>query len=284
MRRSAAPANRPLRFVFASIVVIGLLGVGAPAGAAPEPAPSSMASLGDSITRGFNACGWYVECTSRSWSTGSSGSVQSHYLRLRALNPGLSGRNHNDARTGAQADDLARQAGLAVGQQAEYVTILIGANDACTSSEATMTPTDTFRDQIDAGLAAIKGGLPGARVFVASIPDIYRLWEVGHGRAWVRFVWSQFGICQSMLANPGSGNPADEARRQRVRQRVIDYNAQLAAACATFGPTCDFDGNAVFGYQFTLAEISPWDYFHPDTDGQRVLAEVTYEAGFVWTG
>jgi hypothetical protein len=24
-----------------------------------------MAGMGDSITRGFNACGWYVDCTHR---------------------------------------------------------------------------------------------------------------------------------------------------------------------------------------------------------------------------
>lgn len=43
-----------------------------PAVADPGPPPTSMASLGDSITRGFNACGWYVDCTSRSFSTGDN--------------------------------------------------------------------------------------------------------------------------------------------------------------------------------------------------------------------
>ena len=33
--------------------------------AAAGPIPNSMASMGDSITRGFNACGWYVDCTHR---------------------------------------------------------------------------------------------------------------------------------------------------------------------------------------------------------------------------
>jgi hypothetical protein len=45
-----------------------------------------------------------------------------------------------------------------------------------------------------------------------------------------------------MLARPGSTAPEDEARRQRVRQRVIDYNAALAEVCELY-VRCRFDGN-----------------------------------------
>ncbi len=72
--------------------------------------PSSMASLGDSITRGFDACGWYRDCTAESWSTGDDAAINSHYLRILAVNPAIGGHNLNDARTGARASDLAGQA------------------------------------------------------------------------------------------------------------------------------------------------------------------------------
>jgi lysophospholipase L1-like esterase len=265
--------------VVCSLVVA--VGHASPAGADPGRPPSSMAALGDSITRGFNACGWYVECTSRSFSTGSNASVQSHYLRILAVNPAISGRNHNLARSGAQADDLARQAGLAASRQVDYVTILIGANDACTSSEASMTSPATFQAEVRAAMQTLAATLPQARVFVASIPDIRRLWSIGRGNPWIRLVWSQFGICQSMLANAGSDAPADVARRQRVYDRVVAFNTALAAECGA-SPNCVYDGGAVFRYPFTLADVSPWDYFHPDSDGQRVLAQVTYAAGFDW--
>lgn len=274
------PLARVVTVVAGCIAIIGLAANGA--GAQPGPPPNSMASLGDSITRGFNACGFYVECTSRSWSTGSSGAVQSHYLRIRAVNPAISGHNFNDARSGAQADDLARQAGVAVGQGVDYVTVLMGANDACTSSEGSMTPVDTFRAEVDTALDRLQAGLPNARVFISSIPDVYRLWEIGRGSGWIRFVWSTLGICQSLLADAGSSDPADEERRQRVRDRVIAYNTQLAEACDDYGSLCDFDDNAVFDFDFTLDHVSRWDYFHPDTDGQRELAGATYAAGFGW--
>ncbi|WP_341720329.1 GDSL-type esterase/lipase family protein [Micromonospora sp. FIMYZ51] len=265
----------------ASVTALLLLAT-SPASANPGPPPTSMASLGDSITRGFNACGWYVDCTSRSFSTGDDSAVNSHYLRIRRVNSAINGRNHNAARTGAKSADLYGQAGTAVSQGVGYVTILIGANDACTSSESTMTSTATFRSNIDSALNRLKSGLPNAKVYVISIPDVHRLWSVGKGSSSARTAWSLFGICQSLLASPTSTAQADVDRRNRVRQRVIDFNGQLAAACAAYGSNCKYDGNAVFGYPFTLAQLSGWDYFHPNATGQQVLATVSYPAGFAW--
>lgn len=250
--------------------------------AAVGPVPNSMASMGDSITRGFNACGWYVDCTDRSFSTGGYASVSSHYRRILAKNAAISGRNYNQAKSGAKAADMPGQATAVVGRNADYVTILIGANDACTGSESSMTSVAGFRASIDTALATLKGGLPNARVALISIPDVKRLWEVGKGSSSARSAWSLFGICQSLLANPTSTAAADVARRDRVRQRVVDFNAQLAQACAAYGSNCDFDDNAVFNYPFALSQVSTWDYFHPNTAGQAVLAQISYTAGHNW--
>jgi lysophospholipase L1-like esterase len=238
-----------------------------PAAAAAGPPPSSMASMGDSISRGFNACGFYVDCTSRSFSTGDDSGVNSHYLRIRTKNSAMNGHSYNDAKSGARAADMPGQADKAVSQHVQYVTMLIGANDACTSSEGTMTATSSFRGSIDAALGKLKAGLPAAKVLVISIPDLKRLWAAGKDSASARNTWGLFGICKSMLVNPTS---------------VIDFNAQLAQACAAYGPNCAFDGNAVFNYAFSLSQVSPWDYFHPNPSGQAVLAQVSYQAGFNW--
>ncbi|HEX6498102.1 MAG TPA: SGNH/GDSL hydrolase family protein [Micromonosporaceae bacterium] len=253
-----------------------------PAAAATTPPPNSMAAMGDSITRGFNACGWYQDCTIRSFSTGEDSSVNSHYLRILSVNPAILGYNYNDAKSGAKSADMPGQASTAVSQHVDYVTMLIGANDACTSSESTMTSVTTFRSNIDAALNTLKSGLPNARIFVISIPDIYRLWYVGHTSSSAVNTWNLFGICQSMLANATSTAQTDVDRRQRVRQRVIDFNSQLAQACTAYGSNCLFDNNAVFNYPFTLSQLSTWDYFHPNTSGQAVLASVSYAAGYNW--
>jgi len=275
LRLAAAVSATVAATLFATLVLA------APAAAA-EPYPNSIASTGDSITRGFNACGFYLDCTSRSFSTGSDTAINSHYRRILAANPAINGRNFNDAETGATASDLPAQIDLAVGQGVDYVTVLMGANDACAGSEAGMTPVATYRGYIDTALARLKAGRPGARVFLISIPDLKRLWEVGKGNLLARGAWSLFGICQSMLANPTSTAAADVARRDRVRQRVADYNGQLAAACSAYGSLCKYDGGAIFAYPFQLSQVSSWDYFHPNAAGQTVLAQVSYANGFAW--
>jgi lysophospholipase L1-like esterase len=238
-----------------------------------------MASTGDSITRAFNT-GLipFTDAPRNSWSTGSRRYVQSHYRRILAVNPSIFGRHVNNARSGAEMADLTHQMTAVNAQQVEYVTVLMGANDACASSEAEMTPVEEFVAQFRAAMNAVSTGSPQATVYVVSIPDVYRLWLIEHENSSARLMWRLTGFCKSMLANPGSTAPADEARRQRVRQRIVDYNRVLAAVCAEY-TMCRFDGNAVFDYPFERRHVSTRDYFHPSLEGQRALAEVTWNAG-----
>ncbi len=144
-----------------------------------------------------------------------------------------------------------------------------------------MTPVETFRAEFAEAMAVLAAKVPSARILVVSIPDIRRLWAVGRTTSSAVSTWSAFGICQSMLKNPTSYKSADVHRRARVRQRVVDYNTQLAEVCAAY-VTCRFDGNAVFNYRFRLSHLSPWDYFHPNVSGQAVLASVSNAAGYRW--
>jgi lysophospholipase L1-like esterase len=244
------------------------------------PYPDSMASTGDSITRAFNsgALPW-TEAPWNSWSTGSSSAVASHYRRILAVNPRIFLRNFNDARSGAKMAELARQVSLVNLQHVDYVTILMGANDACASSEAAMTPVADFRAQYEEALAELNTGSPQAYVYVVSIPDVYRLWLLFHNDPNARLAWRLTGFCKSMLANAGSTAASDSDRRQRVRQRIIQYNAVLADGCAVY-IRCHFDGSAVFNYPFEPKDVSKVDYFHPSREGQRVLAAVTWQAGY----
>ena len=236
--------------------------------------PNSIASTGDSITRAFNDCWFpYVDCPSASWSTGTSS--YSHYRRIQALNPAITGRAYNQAVTGADMADLAGQVQGAVSRGVQYVTILMGANDVCASSEAGMTPVTVFRDQFAAAMGSLTTGLPDARVFVSSIPDIYQLFSLYRYDLSANAVWAIAGICQSMLAYPFSNLPADVARRARVRQRNIDYNTVLAEVCAWY-TRCRFDANAVFNTAFVRSDVTTRDYFHPSVNGQAKLAAITW--------
>lgn len=268
-----------MRRLLTALAVVAALTCPAAAGAQATDYPDAMASTGDSITRAFNTGLLpYTDAPRNSWSTGSRQYVQSHYRRILAVNPLIFGRNFNDARSGAEMAELEGQMQVVNTQNVDYVTVLMGANDACASSEAAMTPVAEFRAQFTSAMNTVDTGSPAAVVYVVSIPDIYRLWQVLHDNPTARLVWRLTGFCKSMLARPGSTAPEDEARRQRVRQRVIDYNAALAEVCELY-VQCRFDGNAVFDYPFQPRHVSTRDYFHPSLEGQRVLAEVTWNAG-----
>ena len=142
-----------------------------------------------------------------------------------------------------------------------------------------MTPTATFRAQLEQSLATLSAGLPDARIFISSIPDIYQLFSIYRSNLGAVSVWSTAGICQSMLANPLSNAQADVDRRTRVRQRNIDYNGQLAAACALY-VHCRYDGNAGFNTAFVRSDVTTRDYFHPSAAGQAKLAGISWSATF----
>ena len=246
-----------------------------------EPVPTAMASLGDSMSRAFNACApQFGECPAAVWSTGTNPNVDSQYSRILAANPALAGHVFNDAVSGATMSNLNGQATNAVAQGVDYVTVEMGGNDACKSSEAAMTSVATYQSQFQLAMTTLENGLPNVRVLVASVPDIERLWFVGKDNPNALTVWSAAGICQSMLASPQSTNQTDIDRRTRVRQRVIDYNTALATVCAQY-TNCRYDGS-VFDWPFELPDVSSIDYFHPSLTGQTMLAIGTYGAGWNW--
>ena len=250
---------------------------GGEAGTVSPPRPRTMAALGDSITRAFAACGRGGDCVEMSWATGTDKDLNSHWQRL-----GLGNRegNHNLAVSGARVADLAAQVRGAIRVRPDYVTVLIGANDACTSDERAMTSVEEFSTAFADALGTLVRGLPEARVLVLSVPDLARLWEVGKDRPEVRRVWESLRICQSMLADPTDPSAVAQARRARVRTRVRAYNAAMAAACDQRRPRCRHDRDAVFDYRFDLDHVSTVDYWHPSRRGQATLAQVAWAAGY----
>jgi lysophospholipase L1-like esterase len=276
------PAQTFARAAIGAVSALAILAAGAaPTLAAKLTPPNAMAALGDSITQASTTCSAIELCPAESWSTGTDPAVDSQYLRLLAINPGISGANFNFAVPGAQVDALQAEAALAVTADVGYVTVLIGANDACTSTVADMTPVSTFAADFSSAMQTLETGLPNAHVFVASIPDLYRLWQLESPNPTARTVWAALHVCQSMLANPQSMAKADKARRQAVLQREMDYNTQMQAICAMYA-NCKFDKNAVFNNRFSTGDIGTLDYFHPSIAGQASLAAVTWSHGFKW--
>ena len=272
MRLRAAVPLLPL------LVAAGVLAAAPPASATVQP--HVLAATGDSITRAFDVDGSHFlkDDPAESWATGTDSRVNSVASRLAARGPVTS---YNDAVTGKKMIDLDGQLKNAAAQGADGVTVQMGANDLCTSSASTMTPTTTFRSQFDTALRgffaarAAAGATTPATVAVSSIPNIYNLWSVLHTSSSARFTWSLLGECKSMLASRNT-----EAQRQLVVTQEIADNQQLADVCAAYAAQgCQWDGLAVYHTSFTASQVSTVDYFHPNVSGQAVLASTAWSSG-----
>jgi len=232
-----------------------------------------MAAAGDSITLAYNSA-TYGSFPQYSWSTGTASTLDSLLQRLQ-VKAGTPIAGVNVAQVGANSTNLAGQVTSAIASQADYLTVEIGANDACTPTVAQMTPVTDFQARIKAALTEFHNAKADNEIFVASIPSLYRMWSVSKSKLGARLIWASAGICQSMLANPTSTTATDENRRLAVQARVDAYNAALEAECRLL-PRCSFDNYAVASYVFTSTHISTADYFHPSIEGQRVLASITW--------
>lgn len=264
-----------------TLVLGALVPVSAAAAGPAIPFPDTMAAVGDSITQAASTAGTLgADAPQNSWSTGTSTSVSSHYLRLMAAGAPVSGQNHNRSVSGARMVDLNAQMANVVGLQPDYLTVLMGGNDICTPTEAQMTSVDAFRTQFQAAMATLRAGSPGTNVYVVSIPRVMGLYELFRNNLWARFIWSLGGVCQSLLANPGSTAQADVDRRARVAARNQAFNQVLADVCAAT-PRCLWDGWAAYNTAFTTSDVSG-DYFHPSVAGQAKLAAVSWANGYSW--
>ncbi|SCK19625.1 Lysophospholipase L1 [Streptomyces sp. ScaeMP-e48] len=238
-----------------------------------NPNPGSVAAVGDSITRGFDACSVLADCPEVSWATGSDSLVRSLAVRLLGTSKAAD-RSWNHAVSGARMVQLPEQMALAAKERPELVTVMMGANDACRDSVRLMTPVADFRASFEASMRQLRAGAPKAQVYVSSVPDLKRLWSTGRLNETGKKIW-ELGICQSMLADADDLGPAAVARRDAVQDRVVAYNEVLRDVCAK-DRHCRYDGGAVFGFRFTGAQLSQWDWFHPSRDGQARLAEIAY--------
>jgi lysophospholipase L1-like esterase len=252
--------------------------------------PRVMAALGDSITRGFNTAGPgcptgpSLDCPQNSWATGTNPAVDSVRERLDAISPQPL-TAYNDAVSGARAVNLLGQAETAAAQDPDFVLIEIGANDACALPSP--TPTATFREQVREALAVLTSANKQVYIQLMSIPDINNLrtifTEPPDPNALGR--WEAFHVCQGLLAEPLSTEPAAEARREAFRAQVMAYNAALAEVCAEF-KRCIWDDEAVFDSSFTTEDVATVattptaDYFHPSVAGQAKLAEAAWSTTF----
>lgn len=123
-------------------------------------------------------------------------------------------------------------------------------------------------------LGRLHDGLPGAYVFVVSLPDVVHLREVFGDDVRARTAWQRSGACPAVL---GAG--LSDPELAEVRDRHAAYNRALADVCDRHA-RCRHDAGRIAQHRFSRGEVSRADFFHPSVDGQRRLAELTWRAAF----
>ncbi len=256
----------------------------APTPTAARPGkPASVAAVGDSITQSTGTGALARETPKNSWATGWE--VNSVAARIGVA----TNKRYNLSANGDKMSDFAPQilngksggSGdvAALPADAGLVLVEFGGNDLCRDTVADMTPVETYRTQLKAGLAAVATRAPNALIHVMSVPDIYNLWYIrgapqnstyhpesqssqASGINGARFYWdglTPLGVkfpCQSLLTDPDSYDASDRDRRAQVRARNKLYNTVLATECGKV-LRCRFDGNRLF--DLTSNRVSPPD-------------------------
>jgi lysophospholipase L1-like esterase len=255
------------RVVLAAVFAAGALQAAVASSASAEY-PAKMSALGDSITQAFQTCpGAFTNCPKNSWSTGTNKAVNSVFLRIKAHKSTVTATNLSVS--GARVVSLNEQAKKAIKSKPGFITILIGANDACASPP---TSTSSFTSSFQAAITTLKNGLPNAKLFVGSIPNLMYLWELLHTNPEAVKKWEMFTVlCPGIMTHPTSMAPEDVARRKAALNAETSYNSAIQSICGA-DPKCQFDGGAFFNAKFKESEVSTVDYFHPSLTGQASLA------------
>jgi hypothetical protein len=160
-----------------------------------------------------------------------------------------------------------------VSDKAEFVTILIGANDACANPS---TSQSSYSSSLQTAINTLKSGLPNARIYIASVPNLMHLWELFHNNPTATRSWEFTKECPGIMTEPTSEGAAAKARRAATLAAEEGYDATLKSTCAAT-PNCQYDNGALFAGKFVASEVSTNDFFHPSVTGQASLAALAWE-------
>lgn len=251
--------------------------------------PKRIYSIGDSITRAFDA---YLpnDNPNLSWINGYFGfwqkvlglpNINSHYQRIRSAYGRWGTSNVMNAFNGARMSDFSAMAANVSGNST-YVTTFLGANDICSASAMGIPSDEDFAGYFRNGMNELVNRLPsGATIYVAAIPDIEQVYQIGLTKDALGFVscpivWAIGDICQSMLSHSN-----EDVDRAYVTSRILSLNDTMKTIVAN-----EYQNVGLFVYYtdvtneaFTASEVSDIDCFHPSELGQKTISSKTWTAG-----
>lgn len=285
-----------------------------------ERMPASMGAFGDSMTAaalgafrrsefwmpwnefvifvklvglGLSGDNEYISNRSKSWAAGwdKSNDVFSHSRRLTEMqylkkqiptyNAAVSGHQSEDV-VGSQIAKMNDWSRANLKQEfPDYVTLMIGPNDICAESTREMVPVSTYYSNVVRVVDEVLTKSPNSKMLVGSIPNIESLRAVArnaklHVGLSCEKLWKTIKLCPTLTTED---NPQERAI---IAQRVIEYNQALRDIVQTrrdiFGDRIRY-AKKTYEVAFTKDHLSV-DCFHPNPEGQALLADVTFESSW----
>ncbi len=234
------------------------------------PSEILVGSLGDSISAAFNAQR-YGDNREISWASGTHPSINSHAKRLAALK-GATLKVRNEALTGSVVTDLDHQITRLLRSAPQHITITIGANDMCSWPRQYGQDVADFEAELDKQISRLLAALPGVKIYMAAVPDLYNLWQIAHVQNGCQGRWDSLNLCRPLLA----ADLSPEERYEFV-QRWQDTNAAIDRVASKYAQAVIHD-DSIAATKFTWNDVTPLDCFHPSPDGQKLLAELSWRA------
>lgn len=252
----------------------------------PEDLPQkniTMVTIGDSISDGFNAKGFGAHDSRYNWSSGEAltGTSGSHLYKIKTLatqiKRQISIRAYNYAAVGAEAIDtddppLSQQVTQALPRKADYVTIMIGANDICQTKLPLSTFKNLFQQRIESALQRFVGDQdPPELIYVSSIPNPRKLKST-----------QPSGFSFEGLKCRAAWEYACPNMQKRSAAAFDSYwkaaNDVLESTSKRIGGPVIFDDMAVADASFSRSDVSSTDCFHPSVSGQRKISTTSWKA------
>ncbi|MBP9707711.1 MAG: SGNH/GDSL hydrolase family protein [Oligoflexales bacterium] len=234
-----------------------------------------IGAVGDSITSAFNAK-FPLNNKVVSWSTGTNTEQShSHYMRLKKLFPNKILKSYNESFPGIQAHQLLPQIQKLNKQNPDYVAFTIGANDVCHTPKEQEFNVARFTGYVEQSLETLIKANPDIKIVMGLIPDVINLRKKALDRPYCRAIWSTLAPCKTAL-HPD----LTEADLELFREKWLIANDALVEVGNKFPANVKVPPAKEANYEFDFDLISPIDCFHPNTEGQNILSELTWKYGW----
>lgn len=233
-----------------------------------------MGSIGDSITTAMNSNGW-GERKPYNWSTGTTKNkaIRSHFHKIKKITQ-KEVTPYNSATSGATSNDIAPQIDELLPKKPDYVTIMIGANDACSWAEDSEEQLDKYEDNVSSAIERLISNNSQIKILLVPIPNMYHLWETAHNEGNCQLRWNFLNICPNLLSSKRT-----EKERQEFQQRVYKANDRLEKIALANVQHVKFD-RSIADFLFENKHISKRDCFHPSLSGQNIISSLTWKRGW----